>query len=78
MDEMSPGWEKKIDVERLAMGSSRRCPAGQLGLKWEQLSYKVLQVTGRTQGFELNPFASPEAKPFWIKEIKKRLKKDKK
>lgn len=41
LDEVAPGWEERIDVDKLSLWSFDDCPLGQLGL-WERSASPVL------------------------------------
>ena len=76
LDRVKPGWENKIDVERLNMGEYDRCILGQLydghyneGIK-ELFNKNTYDNTTKNRS---EIFCSADSKDTWLSEINKRL-----
>lgn len=85
MDEKTPGWERKIELEFLDMGDSNCCVIGQVYDDYEYgeaLDYLGLDSWGTSEdearyGFDQDHVSRYSAlKHLWLKEIAKRREEE--
>lgn len=77
LDEVSPGWERKVDLNNLDLfatrppGNGPSCLLCQItGLEWDDA---VRSLTPKSQRDRPLSFASREMEPYWIDLIKERF-----
>jgi hypothetical protein len=80
LDERTPGWERKIELEFLDMGDVHCCILGQV---YDDLAYsealdylETNLMSGAYHGFDRDGESYSDLKQLWLKEIAKRQEEE--